>query len=108
MNRNSLIKLDNHLENTILSNQILIEKRGFFIYYNKPNKKTKQLKIHQHFCGQCSWASGKISKKNTGKNGVWIGPFKDIKYIKKFIQENFNELEKQLDMGCSCLKSIIS
>jgi hypothetical protein len=101
MRRNELIKMNNTLGNTP-ADKILKKKKGLFIYYNRPNRQTKKIKIHNHFCGQCAWGSGKLSVKEAGRNGVWIGPFKSEKQIIDFVKDNFNDLTNKIER-CSCL-----
>lgn len=103
MNRKTLKGVDLELGNDTISN-ILINGRGLYFYYNEPNKKTKNLLIHKHFCGQCSWGSGKIDNKEVGRNGVWIGPFANKKHIVTFIKKILPKFEGQLE-ECSCLNS---
>lgn len=105
MNRRKLIILDKSLNVFQPAQEILSKKRGLFIYYNKPNRKTKLVKIHKHFCGQCAWASGKMGKKNVGKNGVWVGPFSEMKFVEQFLKDNFHDLIGLVDKTCSCLKA---
>lgn len=98
-----LKQLDTTLDNFNDIGQILKDKRGYYIYYNKPNKKEKPIKIHKHYCGECSWGSGKIKNKTTGKNGVWIGPFSNAGQVDIFIKDNFPTLVDKVDKSCGCL-----
>lgn len=102
MDRKKLLGLDKKLRSDVLSENILIKKRGFYIYYNEPNKSKRTIKIHQHFCGQCSWGAGKMSKSESGKNGVWIGPFSKFNFVTDFIQSNFPSLFDQIQ-NCTCI-----
>jgi len=97
MKRKELIQIDQSLDASVGRDSILISKRGFYIYYNEPNKDTKQIKIHSHICGQCAWGSGKIPKKEVGKNGVWIGPFKTTKQAEYFAKDHFIGCEIDID-----------
>jgi len=101
MDRKKLIVIDKTLGHSSVE-KILKEKRGLYIYYNKPNRKTKILKIHKHFCGECAWGSGKFPGKKVGKNGVWIGPFSNEKNVETFITNNLAELKNKIER-CSCL-----
>ena len=89
MKTKELIKLDNSLNTLSEISNILIRKRGFYIYFNEPNKKVKQIKIHTHTCGNCNWGSGKRSLSEAGRNGVWIGPFSEVGQAEKFIYDFF-------------------
>lgn len=91
MNKNKLIRIDNSLDSTIDKDSILISKRGYYIYFNKPNEKTKIIYIHSHICGECAWGSGKITEKEVGKNGVWIGPFKTWEQAENFAKNHFDD-----------------
>jgi hypothetical protein len=103
MDRNSLITLDNILEDrTDDSSKILKYKRGFYFYFNEPNKDVKNLKIHKHLCGNCAWGSGKINNADSGRNGPWIGPFESVDYIRSFVQTNIPDFQDRIDTSCSC------
>jgi hypothetical protein len=82
-----LQKIDAELEIPIMKDEILIRKRGYFLYYNEPNKKRKDVKIHINTCGFCAWGSGNGRNPiQPGRNGVWIGPFS-----KKIQAETFSK-----------------
>jgi hypothetical protein len=82
-----LQKIDAELEIPVKKDEILIRKRGYFLYYNEPNKKRKEVKIHIHTCGFCAWGSGNGRNPiQAGRNGVWIGPFS-----KKIQAETFSK-----------------
>jgi hypothetical protein len=87
-------KLNEHLE----IDRILIRKRGFYFYYNKPNIGRKALKIHHHTCGECCFGIGKITNAEPGRNGVWIGPCNSIEALKLII----NDLLGAESSLCSC------
>ncbi len=91
MSRNELSKFDSGLNDQIDVDRLLINKRGYYVYYNKPNQVTKPLKIHRHTCGECCYGIGKQSKAEPGRNGVWIGPCHSIETMKSFIQDIFGE-----------------
>ncbi len=91
MTKRELIKLDKSLHKSNEKDNILINKKGYFIYYNEPNKKTKEIKIHIHNCGFCAWGSGRNSTKQVGRNGVWIGPFKTVIQAEDFIKNIINQ-----------------
>ena len=88
MNYNQLSKLDGSLDILDKKDKILIDKRGYYIYYNEPNKLKKEIKIHIHTCGFCAWGSGRKTDKEAGRNGVWIGPFNTPEQAKKFAIDN--------------------
>ena len=75
MTNNKLIELNNSLDPESKKDKILIDKRGYYLYYNDPNKKLKDIKVHIHTCGFCAWGSGRDIGKESGRNGAWIGPF---------------------------------
>jgi len=107
MKKEKLIALDKKLDATLLSSQILIDKRGYYFYYNEPNKRDKPLLIHKYFCGECAWGSGKRKKKELGKKGVWIGPFAEINYAVEFIKGNFPPDIAKLVKNCpDCIKKL--
>lgn len=91
MTKKELTKLDKLLDKSNEKDNILINKKGYFIYYNEPNKKTKEIKIHTYNCGFCAWGSGRDSTKQVGRNGVWIGPFKTVIQAKYFINNVINQ-----------------
>lgn len=90
MTKTDLTLLDASLNISDKKDKILIRKRGFFIYYNEPNKKSKVIKIHHHNCGFCAWGSGRDIKLEAGLNGVWIGPFNTIIQAENFITTILN------------------
>lgn len=105
MTKEDLIKLDRELEKDDSSTSAILRAlRGYYFYYNSPNRETKPIKIHQHFCGNCCWGAGKISNSDSGRNGTWIGPFSDVIQIENFIRDNFEDLFNQIDKTCGCLK----
>jgi hypothetical protein len=87
MSRKELYKLDKKLNDQLDIDRIVLQKRGFYVYYNKPNRERKPLKIHHHTCGECCFGIGKINKAKPGKNGVWIGPAYSIKALQIIIQD---------------------
>ena len=89
MTKEQLIRIDNDLDANIEKDSILISKKGFYIYFNERNKHSKVIQIHSHSCGECAWGSGKISKKEVGKNGVWIGPFEKPIQAEDFAKDYF-------------------
>lgn len=101
MNRKELKDLERSVTKLNPLFDILIKRQGFYFYFNEPNKKTKLLKVHKHFCGNCSYGIGKINGEN-GKNGVWIGPFENAENIKKFVKKYFTQYLDLLDFNCSC------
>jgi hypothetical protein len=96
-----LIKLEKSLESILLGVEILKKGIGLYVYYNKPNERTKIFKIHHSACGNCAWGTGKISSAQPGLNGVWIGPFTSVLQAETFINENFNPQFGQIEI-CSC------
>lgn len=88
MKKEELYELDKSLKYFGDFGSILINKRGFYLYYNEPTKSTKEVNIHSHTCGFCMWGSGR-GKQNAepGRNGVWIGPFKTTVQAEKFAKE---------------------
>jgi hypothetical protein len=67
--------IDVRLDPKVGSDLILINKWGYFLYYNEPNKKVKDVKVHIYNCGFCAFGSGRDATQEPGRNGVWIGPF---------------------------------
>jgi hypothetical protein len=84
MNAKQLRKIDSELDYNFSKDNILINKRGFFLYYNEPNKRLKDINIHSHDCGFCTWGSGRETVKEVGRNGVWIGPFRSTDQAETF------------------------
>ena len=84
MTTKQLQKIDVALDETCKQDQILIDKRGYYLYYNEPNKKRKDIKIHIHTCGFCAWGAGRDIKTEAGRNGIWIGPFSTKQQAKAF------------------------
>lgn len=97
MTTKQLQKIYIGLDETCNQDKILIDKIGYYLYYNEPNKKRKEVKIHIDICGFCAWGSGRgVKLKESGRNGVWIGPFKNPKQAKLFgkntlMQDNISE-----------------
>jgi hypothetical protein len=98
MSRKELYSFDQKLNDQLEIDRILIRKRGFYVYYNKPNRERKPLKIHHHTCGECCYGIGKITKAEPGRNGVWIGPAYSIESLQIIIQDILGA-ESSL---CSC------
>ncbi len=107
MSREELWKLDCSLDSNDEVHKILIAKRGYYIYYNEPNKNTRLINIHSHICGRCNWGSGQIKAAESGRNGVWIGPFSCLTFVENFIQVNLNEFVNQVER-CSCISFYLS
>jgi len=105
MERKELKYLSSNLDDKQLKDKILFLKKGLYVYFNEPNKGSKKLKIHSHFCGNCAWGSGKIPDKKVGLHGVWMGPFTDEDDIKVFLNNNLKEFINKLNKRrCSCIK----
>jgi hypothetical protein len=86
MTRDELKKIDKELNLNIEKDKILIKKRGYYLYYNEPNKNEKDIMVHKHDCGFCSWGSGNgRESKKAGRNGVWIGPFETPNQAEYFV-----------------------
>ena len=90
MTTTQLKKIDVALDETIKQDRILIDKRGYYLYYNEPNKNRKDIKIHIHTCGFCAWGSGRNIKTEAGRNGVWIGPFSTKEQAENFAIKTIN------------------
>ena len=73
MTNQQLTILQNSLDESNLKDKILINKMGYYIYYNEPNKKSKEVKIHIHNCGFCAWGSGRDTTKET-EHGLALSP----------------------------------
>jgi hypothetical protein len=93
MTTRDLTILDTSLSTADTKDKILIRKRGFYIYYNEPNKSSKVIKIHTHNCGFCAWGSGRDVEVEAGRNGVWIGPFNTIIQAENFITTILNSTQ---------------
>ena len=97
MKKKELELLDSFIDVLTTAIEILKKNRGFYIYYNEPTKNIKNIKVHSHLCGFCAWGSGRgVKLKESGRNGVWIGPFKNPKQAKLFgkntlMQDNISE-----------------
>ncbi len=96
MDSDELKTIDLMLDPQVSTDLILIKKRGYFLYYNEPNKKVKDVKVHLHSCGFCAFGSGRGGTQVPGKNGVWIGPFSN-----KEQAEGFAKLVLNIN-GVSC------
>jgi hypothetical protein len=103
-NKIALQKLENSLDVISLGIEILKKGIGYYVYYNKPNEKTRNFIVHQLTCGQCAWGTGKIPGSEPGKNGFWIGPFSSKNQATQFINENFSPTNCQLLIFSSCIK----
>ena len=99
-----LIQLDSKLDKSKMSEQILIDKRGFYFYYNIPTENTKVVKVHVHSCGHCAWGSGKRRKKEIGEKGTWIGPFENFQQAKAFATAKLNITASFIE-ACACIPS---
>ncbi len=98
MSRKELILFDEKLNKQNEIDCLLISKRGYYVYYNKPNRDIKPLKIHHHTCGECRYGIGKIPEAAPGRNGVWIGPAHSIESLQIIIQDMLGETTS----NCSC------
>ena len=98
MSREKIKLFDNNLNEQIESDRIVISKRGFYVYYNKPNRGSKSLIIHNHTCGDCFYGIGKQTQSKPGRNGVWIGPTNSVESLQKIINDIFGEKSSL----CSC------
>lgn len=87
MNAKQLQKIDSELDENLEKDRILKNKRGYFLYYNEPNKGIKDIKIHHHDCGFCAWGSGRETVKESGRNGVWIGSFELFQHAENFAKD---------------------
>lgn len=87
MEAKQLQEIDDELNINSRKDNILINKRGFYLYYNEPNKRIKDIKIHGHNCGYCAFGSGRVIEKEPGKNGVWIGPFSSTEQAESFARK---------------------
>lgn len=101
MSRKELKTFDNGLNNQIDVDRMLINKRGYYVYYNKPNRDSKPLKIHLHTCGECCYGIGKQTNAEQGRNGVWIGPTHSIEALQMIIQDMLGD-ETTI---CSCCQT---
>lgn len=98
MSRKELKLFDEKLNHQNEIDHMLISKRGYYVYYNKPNRDSKPLRIHNHTCGDCFYGIGKQTQSKPGKNGVWIGPTNSIESLQKIISAIFGERSSL----CSC------
>lgn len=90
MPRKELERFDSELDiNHSETARLLSKKRGYYVYYNMPNRETKPLKIHKHTCGECFYGIGKQPNALPGRNGVWIGPSHSIEAMITIIQDIF-------------------
>lgn len=89
MTREELIKIDSNLELTKIADQFLAKKRGYYVYYNVPNKLTHALLIHHHTCGHCKYGIGRLTNAKAGENGAWIGPSHSIEGMRAIILDIF-------------------
>jgi hypothetical protein len=102
MKTKELQRIDSNLETLSNISKILKAKKGFYIYFNAPTSGTRVIKIHKHTCGYCAWGSGNgRDAKETGKNGVWIGPFSLKEQAKKFANSFFQEEDIPLHSCCA-------
>jgi hypothetical protein len=87
MKKKELELLDSSIDILTSALEILKKNRGFYIYYNEPTKNIKNIKVHLDICGFCAWGSGRgVKLKESGRNGVWIGPFKNPEQAKLFAE----------------------
>lgn len=103
MNKKELSKVDKAIESLSSLADLASRKRGYYAYYNIPNKSSRTVVIHKHNCGQCAFGTGKISNSISGKNGVWIGPFIKKTHAISFFEQYFNE-QTQGIAYCPCAK----
>lgn len=103
MTKEEIIKLDKGLDPKSKNDSIIIQKRGYYIYYNKPNNLKRTLKIHHHTCGQCKYGTGKITDSEAGLNGIWIGPSEKIENLKSLSVDFFGLESEQ----CKCCQKSI-
>lgn len=101
MSRKELESFDTDLNNNQSeTGQLLSKKRGYYFYYNIPNRETKPLKIHKHTCGECCFGIGKQPNALPGRNGTWIGPCHSIDAMITIIQDIIGETPTT----CTCCK----
>ncbi len=62
----------------------------YFLYQNWRAKKKSSPVLHNATCKNCNYGSGKLSKSNPGKNGVWIGPFTSVSLSKDYVTKIIN------------------
>lgn len=98
MTKDEIFEIDKVLDSKSKKDSLLIEKRGYYVYYNKPNKHDRHLMIHHHTCGNCCFGIGKFSEAEAGLNGIWIGPSETIESLKSHMNDIFG-LESEL---CRC------
>jgi hypothetical protein len=103
MNKKELSKVDKAIESLNVLAALALKKRGFYAYYNIPNKSSRTVVIHKHNCGQCAFGTGKIINSISGKNGVWIGPFLKKPNARSFFKEYFNNQINGITY-CQCAK----
>jgi hypothetical protein len=99
MTKEELFQIDKDLDPKSKKDSMLIQKRGYYVYYNKPNKQDRHLMIHHHTCGNCCFGTGKYSEAEAGLNGIWIGPSETITSLQNHVADIFKE-EAQLCSSC--------
>jgi hypothetical protein len=84
MTKKEIKLLKNEINNLSLTKKLLDRLEGFYYYFNW--QADQENKIHIHSCGDCCYGSGKHFETENGKNGVWIGPFDDVKIAKEALK----------------------
>lgn len=59
--------------------------KGIHFYYYHNWKAGQQNKIHKGHCKHCRFGFGKHVDAKRGQNGVWIGPFKNVSILRKYL-----------------------
>jgi hypothetical protein len=73
---------------------------NYYIYDNWKATDREGPKIHKWNCGHCHMGFGKRTNAKKGENGVWIGPFDKIEYVRNYFRLKFdNNLNE-----CSCVE----
>jgi hypothetical protein len=99
--KEELIALEKWLDSLKIGFNLLKKGIGYYVYFNKPTQKSRIFKIHHSSCGNCAWGTGKISKANPGKNGVWLGPFENPMQAKEFMIIELNIAQQNIE-NCNC------
>ena len=83
------------LKSNQVFNKIISHKVGYFYYFNWQSD--QENKLHYCECGHCAFGSGKREDSEQGKNGVWIGPFKDRLIAKEVLKKYIKNIGEVID-----------
>jgi len=62
----------------------------FYFFYHNPQR-NPHITIHKSSCGHCKFGKGKHKDVLKGLNCVWTGPFYNLEWAIKYIENNIKK-----------------